>query len=559
MEKKPYRSSIIVDGIDRAGMRAHLKAIGLIDEELSRPFIGVVNSWNEMHPGHKHLREVAQAVKDGVRLAGGVPLEFNTVSICDGIAQGHIGMCYVLPSREVIVDSVEVVTEAQQLDGLVLIASCDKIVPAMLMAAGRLNLPAVVVTGGPMLPGKFQGRDLAIYEIREAAGLLKAGKMTPEEFKEMEENICPSAGSCAMMGTANTMSCVAEALGLTVPGCATTHAVYSRKLRQAKKSGMLVVELVKKGIRPRDIVTRSSFANALTVAMALGGSTNTLLHIPAVAHEFGYTVTADDFEETSRRTPHLVNVKPSGKYTLFDFDLAGGVPALMKELGEKYLDLDARTVSGKTWREILPGFRNRDERVITPLSQPLHEQGSLAILKGNLAPEGAAVKQSAVSPTMLVHTGPARVFNSQEEAVAAMFAGKINRGDVIVIRYEGPKGGPGMREMLAATSVLMGLGLGDSTALVTDGRFSGATRGPCVGHVAPEAAAGGPIALVEEGDLITIDIPGRALTIHVSDEELAERRRRWSPLPPKVESKYLRRYSHLVDSVWRGAVLRDEF
>lgn len=559
MDKKPFRSSIIVDGIDRAGMRAHLKAIGLIDDELHRPFIGVVNSWNEMHPGHKHLRELAQAVKDGIRLAGGVPFEFNTLSICDGIAQGHIGMCYVLPSREVIVDSVEVVAEAQQLDGLVLIASCDKIVPAMLMAVGRLNLPAVIVTGGPMLPGKFQGRDLAIYEIREAAGQLQAGRITPEEFKEMEDSICPSAGSCAMMGTANTMSCVAEALGLTVPGCATTHAVYSRKLREAKESGLLVVDLVKKGITPRAIVTEASLANALTVAMALGGSTNTLLHLPAVAHEFGYTVTPEDFEATSRRTPHLVNVKPSGQYTLFDFDLAGGVPALMKELGEKHLNLDVPTVLGRTWRELLPRYRNRDERVITPLDRPLHAQGSLAILKGNLAPEGAAVKQSAVASAMQVHTGPARVFDSQEAAVEAMFAGRINKGDVIVIRYEGPKGGPGMREMLAATSVLMGLGLGDSTALITDGRFSGATRGPCVGHVAPEAAVGGPIALVAEGDLITIDLPARALTLHVSEAELARRRASWVPVPPKVESRYLRRYAHLVDSVWRGAVLQDEF
>ncbi len=556
MEKKPYRSSIVVDGIDRAGMRAHLKAIGLIDEELRRPFIGVVNSWNEMHPGHKHLREVAQVVKDGIRLAGGVPLEFNTISICDGIAQGHIGMCYVLPSREIITDSVEVVVEAQQLDGLVLIASCDKIVPAMLMAVGRLNLPSVVVTGGPMLPGKFKDRDLAIYEIREAAGQLQKGEITREEFKEMEDNICPSAGSCSMMGTANTMSCMAEVLGLTVPGCSTTHAVYSRKLREAKQSGVLVVDLLKKGIKPRDIVTADSFANAITVDMAIGGSTNTMLHLPAIANEFGLTITADDFEKTSKRTPHLVDVKPSGQCSLFDFDLAGGIPAVMKELGEQHLNLDAMTVNGKTWRSILANRQNRDNRIVRTLTNPLRKQGSLAILKGNLAPQGAVVKQSAVVEAMRVHTGPARVFDSQEEAIQAMFAGQINKGDVIVIRYEGPKGGPGMRELLAATSVLMGLGLGDSTALVTDGRFSGATRGPCIGHVAPEAATGGPIAFVRDGDLITIDIPNRSLMLDVSDEELEKRKQNLQAVPPKVDSKYLRRYSHLVDSVWRGAVLK---
>lgn len=557
MPKKPYRSNILIDGIEKAGIRAHLKAIGLLDEELNKPFIGVVNTWNEMHPGHKHLREVAQAVKNGILSAGGVPFEYNTISICDGITQGHIGMCYVLASREVIVDSIEIVTEAQQLDGLVFIASCDKIVPAILMAAGRLNLPCVVVTGGPMLPGKFKGRDLAIYEIREGAGELKTGKMTPEEFKQMEDSICPSAGSCSMMGTANTMSCMAEVLGLTVPGCSTTHAVYSKKLREAKQSGMLAVDLVKKGIKPRDIVTADSFTNAVTVDMAIGGSTNSLLHIPAIAHEFGLTITPDDFERISRQTPHLVNVKPSGTYTLFDFDLAGGIPAVMKELSDKYLNLDVQTIIGKTWREILPEYQNIDTRVIAKLDNPLHKQGSLAILKGNLAPEGAVVKQSAVVSDMMVHTGPARVFNSQEEAIEAMFAGKINKGDVVIIRYEGPKGGPGMREMLASTSVLMGLGLGDTTALITDGRFSGATRGPCIGHVAPEAAEGGPIGLVKEGDKITIDIPNRSLHLHVSDEELKRRKQNWVPIPLKVKSKYLSRYSLLVDSVWRGAVLKD--
>jgi dihydroxy-acid dehydratase len=427
----------------------------------------------------------------------------------------------------------------------------------MLMAAGRINLPSLFVTGGPMLPGKFQGRDLAIYEVREAAGQLQRGEITEEEFKEMEDSICPTAGSCSMMGTANTMSCMAEVLGLTVPGCSTTHAVYSRKLREAKESGMLVVELVEKGIKPRDIVTADSFVNAVTVAMALGGSTNSLLHLPAVAYEFGLNVTPEMFEATSQKTPHLVNVKPSGKYVLFDFDLAGGIPALMKELGDKYLKLDVQTVNGKTWRENCQKAINKNPEVITTLDKPLHEQGSLAILKGNLAPEGAVVKQSAVVAKMQVHTGPARVYNSQEEAVEAMFAGEIKPGDVVVICYEGPKGGPGMRELLAATSVLMGLGLGDSTALITDGRFSGATRGPCVGHIAPEAAAGGPIGLVKDGDMITIDIPNRSLTLDVSEAELAKRRENWKAIPTKVDSKYLKRYSLLVDSVWNGAILKD--
>jgi dihydroxy-acid dehydratase len=556
MEKKPYRSSIIVDGIDRTGMRAHLKAIGLLDEELKKPFIGVANTWNEMHPGHKHLREIGQAVKDGIRMAGGVPFEFNTISLCDGITLGHTGMCYVLPSREIIADSVEIMAGGQQLDGIVYIASCDKIVPALLMALGRLNLPAMFVTGGPMLPGKFQGKDLAIHELREAAGKFQLGEITAAEFKEMEDNICPSAGSCAMLGTANTMSCMAEVLGFTVPGCATTHAVYSRKLREAKQSGMMVVDLVKNDIRPRDIATADSFHNAVTVAMALGGSTNSLLHLPAIAHEFKLQVTPDDFESISQSTPHLANLKPSGEYTLFDFDLAGGIPALIKELGDRYLRLDAQTVNGKSWREIIPAYHNRNPKVIAPLDQPLHEQGSLAILKGNLAPEGAVVKQSAVVPEMLVHTGPARVFNSQAEAVQTMLAGGINKGDVVVIRYEGPKGGPGMSEMQMATAILMGMGLGNNTALITDGRFSGTTRGPAVGHIAPEAAMGGPIGLIEDGDMITIDIPNRSLTLDVSDQELEKRREKWTPIPLKVESSYLHRYSLLVDSVWRGAVLK---
>ncbi|MFZ4614566.1 MAG: dihydroxy-acid dehydratase [Rectinemataceae bacterium] len=554
---KPFRSSAVVDGIDRAAMRAHLKACGLLDSEMDRPFIGIVNTFNEMHPGHRHLRELAQAAKDGVRIAGGAPFEFCTISICDGISQGHVGMCYVLASREIIADSIEVVAQAQQLDGLVLLASCDKIVPAVMMAIGRLDIPCVVVTGGPMLPGKFMGRDIAIYEMREAASELQAGTMTQEEFNEMEDCVCPTSGSCSMMGTANTMSCFAEALGLTVPGCSTTHAVFSKKLREAKESGMAAVELVKAGTKPSDIVTKASFENAMVVNMAIGGSTNSLIHIPAIAGEFGFEVTPADFERVSRATPHLVGVKPSGKLSLWEFDQAGGVPAVMKELGPLRLDLSARTISGKSWDEIIRTKRNKNPEHVRPLSNPVHAEGSLAILSGSLAPEGAAVKQTAVVPAMLKHTGPARVFDSQEDATEAMYSGTINKGDVIVIRYEGPKGGPGMREMLVATTALMGLGLGDSTALVTDGRFSGGTRGPCIGHVAPEAAEGGPIALVRDGDRISIDIPGRALTLHVDEAELAIRKLAWKPIPPKVNSKYMNRYRKLVGSVWKGAILAE--
>lgn len=554
---KPYRSSAVVDGLDRAAMRAHLKSCGLLDSEMDKPFIGIVDTFNEMHPGHRHLRELAQSAKDGVRIAGGVPFEFCTISICDGISQGHVGMCYVLPSRELIVDSIEVVAQAQQLDGLVLLASCDKIVPAVLMAVGRLDIPCVIVTGGPMLPGKFKGRDIAIYEMREAVSELQAGRMSAEEFREMEDCVCPTAGSCSMMGTANTMSCFSESIGLTVPGCSTTHAAFSRKLREAKESGLAVVELVKQGIKPSDIITEASFANAMTVNMAIGGSTNSLIHIPAIAREFGLEITPDDFEAASRATPHLVGVKPSGKLSMWEFDLAGGVPAVMNELGPKRLDFSAKTISGKTWAEILEVRKNRNPAYVRPLTDPVHAEGSLAILKGSLAPEGAAVKQTAVVPAMLVHEGPARVFDSQEEATEAMYAGKITKGDVIVIRFEGPKGGPGMREMLVATTALMGMGLGDSTALVTDGRFSGGTRGPCIGHVAPEAMEGGPIAFIRDGDRISIDIPGRKLKLLVSGEELERRRVGWIPAPPKVNSRYMRRYAKLVGSVWKGAVLED--
>lgn len=555
---KRYRSGILTNGITKASQRTLLNALGLTDEEYKRPFIGVVNSWNEMHPGHKHLRNLAEAVKQGIYLAGGVPFEFNTISICDGLTQGHSGMCYVLPSRDVIADSIELVAQAHQLDGLVFLSSCDKIVPGMAMAMGRLNLPSVMVTGGPMLPGTFQGRTLSGgWEVREATGKLKTGEITQQEIDEMERSVCATVGSCPMMGTANTMSCLMEVLGLALPGGGTAHAVYAKKTRQAKESGMLAVELVKENICPRDLLTKAALHNAMVVDMAIGGSSNSLLHLPAIAGEFGLKLNGKDFEPISETTPHLVNVKPSGTYSMIDFDRAGGIPVVMKELGEQYLDLDVQTIDGRTWQEVISECHNYDSKVITTLKKPLHRQGSLAVLTGNLAPGGAVVKQSAVSPKMLVHEGPARVFASSEEAEQAIIDGKIHSGDVIVICYEGPKGGPGMRELLSVTGTLVGYGLGDTTALVTDGRFSGATRGPCIGHVSPEAAVGGPIALVREGDRIAIDIPGRSLVLKVSDEEMTERRKNWKPVLSKVESIVLRRYRYLVGDVWDGAVLFD--
>ena len=552
---KPYRSGILSNELKNASGRTLMNALGLTRDDYKKPFIGIVNSWNEMHPGHKHLRDLALEVKYGVYAAGGVPFEFNTISICDGIAQGHLGMCYVLPSREVIADSIELMVGAQSYDGLVFLCGCDKIVPGMAMAAGRLNLPTVFVTGGPMLPGFFKGKYFSGgWEVREAAGKLTSGEMTQDEYDAMEQSVCATLGSCPMLGTANTMSCMMEILGLTLPGCATTHAVYSRKVREAKESGALIVDLVKRDIKVRDIVTQASLNNGVVMNAAMGGSSNALLHLPAIADEFGYEVTAEDFDKANRNTPHLLNVKPSGAYSMIDFDQAGGIPALIKEVRDR-LDLSCRTVNGKTWEEIIPAYDNYNTDVIAPVNKPLHAEGSLAILKGNLCPEGAVVKQTAVSEKMLVHKGPARVFNSLESCDEAILAGKITHGDVLVIRYEGPKGGPGMREMLSSTGLLVSYGYGETTALVTDGRFSGATKGPCIGHVAPEAAIGGPIALVEDGDMISIDIPNHTLELLVDEQTLAERRKSWKPEPTKVRSKYLDRYSAMVGSVWKGAVL----
>ncbi|MDR2573722.1 MAG: dihydroxy-acid dehydratase [Desulfovibrio sp.] len=557
MYDKKFRSGIWSNGLKRTNTRALANALGLLPSDYEKPFIGVVNSWNEIHPGHKHLRDLALEVKYGVYAAGGVPFEMNTIALCDGIAMGHVGMCYVLPSRDLITDSIELSVEGHQLDGLVFLAGCDKIVPGMLMAAARLNLPSIVVTGGPMLGGWVQGKEVSgSWIVREYIGKFTRGEISEKEFTKMEQSTSATLGSCPMMGTANTMSLVAEALGMTVPNSGTTHAVFAEKNRQAKASGMLIMDMVRNNVCPRDIMTQDALNNAVTACMAYGGSSNAMLHLPAIASELELKITADDFERISRNTPHLVDVVPSGKYSLYDFDKAGGMPALIKTLGDKYIKMDVKTVIGKTWREIVEDYDNGNTEVITTLDKPLHHEGSLAILKGNLAPEGCVVKQSGVDPKMFVHRGPARCFNREEDVIDAIYDKKINHGDVIIIRYEGPKGGPGMREMLNATGTLMGNGFGSTTAIVTDGRFSGATRGPCIGHVAPEAKVGGPIALVQDGDMISFDIPKRTITLGVSEEELAKRRKTWKPEPTKVKSKYLSRYSALVDSVWNGAVLK---
>jgi dihydroxy-acid dehydratase len=548
----------VTNGAHKSGNRAHLRAMGLLDADIDKPFIGIANSYNAMHPGHMHLRELAESVKEGIWAAGGVAFEFNTIAICDGITQGHLGMSYVLPSRDYIVDSIELLVEAQQLDGLVFLSSCDKIEPAMLMAAARLNLPAIMVTGGPMLPGYFDGKEMAISDMREVAGRWKKGEVNDDDFYEMECSVCPGPGSCAMNGTANTMAMVAEVLGLTLPGCSTIHAAHSAKKRIAKESGMEAVRLVRDDVKPRDIVTKNSLLNSIKVCSAIGGSTNATLHIPAIASELGIDIELEDFDRLSRETPHLVHVKPSGKYTFLDFERSGGTTALLKEM-LPLLAAAEKTVNGQTIGAIAAGAKNKNPEIIRPLANPVYPQGSYGVLKGNICPEGAVVKISGVSEKMRVHTGPAVVFNYEEEATRAVYDGKVKPGDIVVIRYEGPKGGPGMREMLATTSAIMGMGLGDSTALITDGRFSGATRGPCIGHISPEAALGGVIGLIEDGDLIRLNIPERELELLVSDQELEQRRKNWRPFDKGVTSPVLKRYAALVTTVSKGAVLRKDF
>ena len=549
------RSNIIKRGLKRSPQRAILKCLGLTDTDLDKPFIAVVNSYSEIVPGHIHLRHIAECVKQGIRAAGGVPFEFNTIAICDGLAMGHVGMHYSLPSRELIADSVEVTVQANQFDGMVLVTNCDKITPGMLMAAARLNIPSIVVTGGPMLSGRLRGRIVDVTSIFEAIGEAKAGKLNQEELKMIEDRAFPSCGSCNGMYTANTMACITEAMGMMLPGCATALAVSSAKMRIAKESGEKIVELVEKNIRPRDIMTIEAFENAIVVDMALGGSTNTVLHLKAIAKEAGVDLPLSLFDEYGRKIPHLCSMRPSGPHDLQELDEAGGIPAVMKEL-RQFLHLNAITVTGKTVEENIKDAIIYSGEVIRPLDNPVHKEGGIAILTGNLAPKGAVVKITAVSPKMLRHRGPAKVYDSEEEAMKAILDGEVVDGDVIVIRYEGPKGGPGMREMLSPTAAIAGMGLSESVALITDGRFSGATRGPCIGHVSPEAAEGGPIAILEDGDIITIDIPKRRLDVELSDEEMRSRFANWKPKPPKIGWGYLQRYSCLVGSADEGATLK---
>jgi dihydroxy-acid dehydratase len=536
------RSDLIKKGIDKAPHRALLKALGLTDEDIAKPFIGVANSYTTIVPGHIHLNEIAAAAKAGIEAAGGTPFEFNTIAVCDGLAMGHEGMRYSLPSRELIADSVEVMAQAHRLDGLVLVSNCDKVTPGMLMAAARLDIPAISVTGGPMASGTFRGRKIGYSNMPEGLGQVYAGKMKPEELIQLENAACPGCGSCNGMFTANTMACVTEALGMSLPYCATALANSALKLRIAKETGEAIVRLVCDDVKTSAIMKREAFQNAMNVDMALGGSTNTVLHLSAIAKEAGVALPLSAFDEAGRRVPHLCSMIPSGPYALEDLHAAGGIPALMNEL-KPLLNMDALTVTGKSIGENVAGAEVVDDEVIRPLSKPVHKEGGIAILTGNLAPKGSVVKTAAVSPKMLRHKGPARVFDSEQEAVAAIKAKKVQLGDVVVIRYEGPKGGPGMPEMLIPTATIAGMGLSESVALITDGRFSGATRGPCIGHVAPEAAEAGPIAVVRDGDVIVIDIPKRVLSVELSDEEMKKRLAAWKPKPPRITKGYLTRYT----------------
>jgi dihydroxy-acid dehydratase len=536
------RSDEIKKGIEKAPHRALLKALCLTDKDIAKPFIGIANSYTNLVPGHIHLRNIADAVTAGILTAGGTPFEFGTIAICDGIAMGHEGMRYSLPSRELIADSVEVMMQAHRLDGLVLVTNCDKITPGMLMAAARLDVPTIAVTGGPMASGLLDGKKVGYSAVPEGLGKVVAGKMSSEELIRLENAACPGCGSCNGMFTANTMACVTEALGMSLPYCATALANSSLKLRIAKESGERIVKLTCDDMKPSDILRKEAFENAIMVDMALGGSTNTVLHLPAIAREAGVTLPLKLFDETGKRVPHLCNMIPSGPYAMEDLHAAGGIPAVMKEL-KPLLNLDVLSVSGKTVRENIADAKVVDANVIRSLKNPVHKEGGIAVLSGNLAPKGAVVKTVAVSPKMLKHSGPARVFDSEKEAVAAIRGREIHLGDVVVIRYEGPKGGPGMPEMLFPTATIAGMGLSDCVALITDGRFSGATTGPCIGHVAPEAFVGGPIAVVRDGDVIVIDIPNRVLRVELSRKEMKGRLDAWKPRKPKVTRGYLARYS----------------
>jgi dihydroxy-acid dehydratase len=551
-------SDKMIKGVERAPHRSLLYAMGYVEEEIKRPLIGIVNAASDYVPGHKHLHQIAEAVKAGVRMAGGTPLEFFTIGVCDGLAMNHRGMHYSLASRELIADSVEVMVSAHPLDGLVFIPNCDKIVPGMLMAAARLDLPSVFVSGGPMLAGRLQGKAVDLNTVFEAVGKVRAGLMSEEELALLEQEACPGCGSCSGMFTANSMNCITEVLGMGLPGNGTVPAMTAARARLAKKAGMRILEVVKEGLTPRRILTTEAFANALTVDMALGCSTNTVLHLPAIAHEAGVKIDLDYINEISERTPQLCKLAPAGENHIEDLYAAGGIQAVMKRLAEKdFLFTDCLTVSGLTVGEQLEAAQIFDEEIIRPFSKPYSQTGGIAVLRGNLAPDGAVVKQGAVAPEMLKKTGPARVFDSEEAAVEAILSGTIKKGDVIVIRYEGPKGGPGMREMLTPTAAVAGMGLDKDVALITDGRFSGATRGAAIGHVSPEAMERGPIAVVRDGDLIAIDIPGRKLDLLISEEEMQRRLQQLQLPRPKVTTGYLARYAGLVTSASTGAIFRE--
>ena len=550
------RSDTVRKGTQQAPHRSLFNALGYTKEEMERPLVGIVSSYNEIVPGHMNLDKITQAVKMGVAMAGGTPVVFPAIAVCDGIAMGHTGMKYSLVTRELIADSTECMAKAHQFDALVMIPNCDKNVPGLLMAAARITVPTVFVSGGPMLAGHVDGRKRSLSSMFEAVGAYEAGKMTAEKVEEYVNKVCPTCGSCSGMYTANSMNCMTEVLGMGLRGNGTIPAVYSERIRLAKHAGMKVMELLKNNVRPSDIMTKKAFLNCLTVDMALGCSTNTMLHLPAIAHEAGVELNMDIANEISAKTPNLCHLAPAGPTYMEDLNEAGGVYAVMNELSKKgLLYEDQITVTGKTVGENIKDVHNLNPEVIRPIDNPYMAQGGIAVLKGNIAPDTGIVKQSAVVPEMMVHEGPARVFDCEEDAIKAIKGGDIVPGDVVVIRYEGPKGGPGMREMLNPTSAIAGMGLGDSVALITDGRFSGASRGASIGHVSPEAAVGGPIALIEEGDIIKIDIPNNSLNVDVSDEELAKRKEKWQPREPKITDGYLRRYAALVTSGNRGAVL----
>jgi dihydroxy-acid dehydratase len=535
------RSDQIKKGTEKAPHRALLKSLGLQDDDMAKPLIGIANSYTNIVPGHIHLRIIGEAVKEGILSAGGTPFEFDTIAVCDGIAMGHDGMRYSLPSREIIADSVEIMLQAHSLDGLVMISNCDKVTPGMLMAAARVNIPSIMVTGGPMAAGRHRGKKISYSSMPEALGQVAAGKMSEEELLEMESEACPGCGSCSGMFTANTMACLTEALGMSLPYCGTSLATSAFKLRLARATGKQIIKLIKDDLKPSQILTKEAFENAIAVDMALGGSTNTTLHLPAIAREAGLTLPLSTFDVIGRKVPHLCSMIPSGSYALEDLDVAGGVPAVMNEL-KSLLNLKLPTVSGKTVGENIKDVVVLDREVIHSLTNPVHKEGGIAILTGNLAPKGSVIKTAGVSPKMQKHTGPAKVYDSEKEALTAIRGNEIKPGDVVVIRYEGPRGGPGMPEMLFPTATIAGMGLSESVALITDGRFSGATHGGSIGHVAPEAFEGGPIAALKNGDIITIDIPNRTLKVELSDKELKARLAAWKPREPKIKKGILSRY-----------------